>query len=34
MHGFSSHTFSLINAANERFYCKWRFLTLQGKSRT
>jgi len=30
MHGFSSHTFSLINAANERFYVKWHFLTLQG----
>jgi catalase len=30
MHGFSSHTFSLINAANERFYVKWHFLTKQG----
>ncbi len=30
MHGFSSHTFSLINAKNERFYCKWHFITLQG----
>lgn len=30
MHGFSSHTFSLINAKGERFYCKWHFLTLQG----
>ena len=30
MHGFSSHTFSLINAANERFYVKWHFLTEQG----
>jgi catalase len=30
MHGFSSHTFSLINANNERFYVKWHFLTLQG----
>jgi len=30
MHGFSSHTFSLINAQNERFYCKWHFITLQG----
>jgi catalase len=30
MHGFSSHTFSLINAANERFYVKWHFVTLQG----
>jgi catalase len=30
MHGFSSHTFSLINAANERVWVKWHFLTLQG----
>jgi len=30
MHGFSSHTFSLINAAGGRFYCKWHFLTMQG----
>src|SRR6202045_1165865 len=30
MHGFSSHTFSLINANNERFYVKWHFLTIQG----
>jgi catalase len=30
MHGFSSHTYSLINANNERFYVKWHFLTLQG----
>jgi catalase len=30
MHGFSSHTFSLINAQGERFYCKWHFLTMQG----
>src|SRR5882757_1463408 len=30
MDGFSSHTFSLINAKNERFYVKWHFLTLQG----
>jgi catalase len=30
MHGFSSHTFSLINANHERFYVKWHFLTLQG----
>ena len=30
MHGFSSHTFSLISAKGERFYCKWHFLTLQG----
>ena len=30
MHGFSSHTFSLINARQERFFVKWHFLTLQG----
>ena len=30
MHGFSSHTFSLVNAKNERFYVKWHFITLQG----
>jgi catalase len=30
MHGFSSHTFSLLNSRNERFYVKWHFLTLQG----
>jgi catalase len=30
MHGFSSHTFSLINAKNERFWVKWHFLTRQG----
>jgi catalase len=30
MHGFSSHTFSLINDKGERFYCKWHFLTMQG----
>jgi catalase len=30
MHGFSSHTFSLINANGDRFYCKWHFLTMQG----
>jgi catalase len=30
MHGFSSHTFSLINDNNELFYVKWHFLTKQG----
>jgi catalase len=30
MHGFSSHTFSLINAKHERFWVKWHFLTMQG----
>jgi hypothetical protein len=30
MNGYSSHTFSLINAAGELFYCKWHFKTEQG----
>jgi len=30
MDGFGSHTFSLINAAGERFWCKWHFKTRQG----
>lgn len=30
MDGFSSHTFSLINARNEMFYVKWHFKTTQG----
>src|SRR6266436_5474494 len=30
MHGFSSHTYSVINADGERFYVKWHFLTKQG----
>ncbi len=30
MHGFGSHTFSLINAKNERFYVKFHFRTQQG----
>ena len=30
MHGYSSHTFSLINAADELFYVKWHFVTNQG----
>jgi catalase len=30
MHGFGSHTFSLINAANERFWVKFHFRTQQG----
>jgi catalase len=30
MDGFSSHTFSLINAKNERVYVKWHFKTKQG----
>jgi catalase len=29
MDGFSSHTFSLINAKNELFYVKWHFKTKQ-----
>jgi catalase len=30
MHGYSSHTYSLINTAGERFWVKLHFLTLQG----
>lgn len=30
MNGYSSHTFSLINAKGELFYCKWHFKTKQG----
>ncbi|MEA9392544.1 catalase [Acerihabitans sp. TG2] len=30
MHGFGSHTYSLINAAGERTFVKWHFKTLQG----
>lgn len=30
MHGFSSHTLSLINAEGELHWCKWHFKTLQG----
>src|SRR5450432_719356 len=30
MDGFSSHTFSMINAKNELFYVKWHFKTKQG----
>ena len=30
MHGYSSHTFSLINDKDELFYCKWHFKTNQG----
>src|SRR5690606_31843710 len=30
MHGFGSHTFSFINKANERFFVKFHFKTLQG----
>src|SRR5215468_976228 len=29
MHGFGSHTFSFINAKNERFWVKFHFKTLQ-----
>ena len=32
MHGFSSHTFSLVNAKGELFWVKWHFKTLQGIS--
>lgn len=30
MHGFGSHTYSLINAKNERFWVKFHFKTKQG----
>ena len=30
MDGFGSHTFSLINAAGERVWCKWHLKTRQG----
>ena len=30
MHGYSSHTFSLINQKDELFYCKWHFISNQG----
>jgi catalase len=30
MHGFGSHTFSMINADNERHWVKFHFLTKQG----
>jgi len=30
MHGFGSHTFSMINAANERVWVKFHFRTKQG----
>ena len=30
MHGFGSHTFSFINAENQRFWVKFHFVTQQG----
>src|SRR6266850_7172631 len=30
LHGFGSHTFSFINEANERFWVKFHFKTMQG----
>lgn len=30
MHGFGSHTFSLLNAQGERFWVKFHFVSLQG----
>ncbi|MEN0052877.1 MAG: catalase [Mucilaginibacter sp.] len=30
MHGFGSHTYSFINANNERVWVKYHFLTMQG----
>ncbi|MFP3741095.1 catalase, partial [Burkholderia sp. SIMBA_019] len=30
MHGFGSHTYSFINANNERFWVKFHFKSMQG----
>ena len=30
MNGYSSHTFSLVNAEGRRVWCKWHFKTMQG----
>jgi catalase len=30
MHGFGSHTYSFINASNERFWVKFHFKSMQG----
>src|SRR3984957_20147053 len=30
MNGFSSHTFSLVNAEGQRVWCKWHFKSMQG----
>ncbi len=30
MHGFGSHTYSMVNAAGERFWVKFHFITQQG----
>lgn len=30
MHGFGSHTYSFLNAANERFWVKFHFTSMQG----
>lgn len=30
MNGYSSHTFSLFDARDQRVWCKWHFKTLQG----
>lgn len=30
LHGFGSHTYSLVNAAGERFWCKFHFKCKQG----
>jgi catalase len=30
LHGFGSHTYSLINASNQRVWCKFHFKTRQG----
>jgi catalase len=30
MHGFGSHTYSLVNASGERYWVKWHYKTAQG----
>ncbi len=30
MHGFGSHTYSLVNASGERYWVKWHYKTQQG----
>ncbi len=30
LHGFGSHTYSFVNAAGERFWCKFHFRSMQG----
>lgn len=30
MHGYSSHTYSMVNADNERTWVKWHIRSMQG----